>query len=79
MKEEIKKVLLEEDVIKGIIERNKDKWFVEHIENHLKEEKIKGKVICKICGKDIDTIALEHIEEWAKYISKEMPNLLRKN
>ena len=74
MKEELKETLLENDVIKGIIERNKEKWFVEHVENHLEPNQ---KVICKICGKDIDTIALEHIEEWAKYISKEMPNLLK--
>lgn len=32
--------------------------LVEHIENHLKEKGIHngGKVICKICGKNIDEI-----------------------
>jgi len=30
--------------------------FVEHIEKHLEEMKIPGKVMCKICGKDIDEI-----------------------
>ena len=30
--------------------------FVKHIENHLREQKINGKVHCKICGKTIDEI-----------------------
>ena len=30
--------------------------FVKHIENHLRELKINGKVMCKICGKTIDEI-----------------------
>lgn len=38
---------------------NKEKIFVEHIEQHLKDLKIEGKVLCKICGKDIDKIAEE--------------------
>ncbi|MCK4759332.1 MAG: hypothetical protein KAT69_04755 [Candidatus Aminicenantes bacterium] len=38
---------------------SREKIFVEHIEQHLKDLKIKGKVLCKICGKDIDTIAQE--------------------
>jgi len=38
---------------------SKEKVFVRHIENHLKKMKIKGKVICKICGKDIDEIYQE--------------------
>ena len=34
--------------------------FVKHIENHLKELNIhEGKVLCKICGKDIDEIGEE--------------------
>lgn len=33
--------------------------FVKHIEKHLKEMGIGGKVVCKICGKDIDTISEE--------------------
>ena len=37
----------------------KEKTFVEHIENHLRDMGIEGKVICKICGKDIDMIAKE--------------------
>jgi len=36
--------------------KSKAELFVEHIENHLKELKIKGKVQCKICGKTIDEI-----------------------
>ena len=38
---------------------SKERIFVRHIENHLKDMKIKGKVICKICGKDIDEIYKE--------------------
>lgn len=38
---------------------SKEKIFVEHIEKHLKEMSIKGKVECKICGKDIDKICEE--------------------
>jgi hypothetical protein len=41
--------------------KSKEEIFVEHIQNHLKEDKYKdaepkGKVICKICKKDIDEI-----------------------
>ena len=39
--------------------RAKERVFVEHIENHLRDMGIEGKVICKICGKDIDIIAKE--------------------
>jgi len=38
---------------------NKANVFVKHIEKHIKEMGIKshsGKVVCKICGKDIDQI-----------------------
>jgi len=47
--------------IRQLIENQptKEKLFVRHIENHLKEMKIRGKVICKICGKDIDEIYKE--------------------
>ena len=41
--------------------KSKGKVFVEHIERHLKDMKIKGKVQCKICGKDIDQIYKEDI------------------
>jgi hypothetical protein len=37
---------------------NKNDIFVKHIENHLKEMGLE-KVVCKICGKDIDTIYKE--------------------
>jgi len=37
--------------------------FVEHIENHLRELKIEGKVVCKICGKTIDEIYEEEVSE----------------
>ena len=33
--------------------------FVKHIEEHLKDLNLKGKVQCKICGKDIDQIFKE--------------------
>jgi len=57
-----------EDFIRQIINEckarvSKEKIFVQHIENHLKTMGIKGKVICKICGKDIDTIADEEVIE----------------
>lgn len=36
--------------------------FVKHIENHLKELDIReGKVLCKICGMDIDEIYMEEL------------------
>ena len=38
---------------------NKEEIFVRHIENHLKEMGIEGKIVCKICGKDIDEIYQE--------------------
>jgi len=38
--------------------------FVKHIENHLKDLNIhKGKVLCKICGMDIDEIYQSHKPE----------------
>lgn len=40
---------------------SKSKTFVKHIENHLKELKIDGKVVCKICNKDIDEIFAEKL------------------
>jgi hypothetical protein len=36
--------------------------FVAHIENHIAEMGIEGKVKCKICGKDIDEIFKEESE-----------------
>ena len=39
--------------------KSKGKVFIEHIERHLRGQGIKGKVICKICGKDVDTIYKE--------------------
>lgn len=35
--------------------------FVEHIEYHLQDMEIDGKVICKICGKTIDEIYEEEL------------------
>jgi len=60
--------------VKQIIKDNKDKWFVNHIKNHLAPNESVG---CTICGKDIDTIALEHIKIMIKYLSVECPNLFR--
>ena len=37
--------------------------FVMHIENHLKEMKIDGQVMCKLCGKTIDEIYEEEAED----------------
>jgi len=37
--------------------KSKEKIFVEHIENHLKEDIFQGqKVACRICDKDIDEV-----------------------
>ena len=33
--------------------------FVKHLESHLKDLEIEGKVLCKICGKTIDEIYAE--------------------
>ena len=41
------------------LNQNKATVFVKHIEKHLKEYRIKGKVECWICGKDIDQIYKE--------------------
>ena len=41
------------------------KWksliFVRHVQKHLTDKDIKGKVICKICNKDIDQIYKEEV------------------
>ena len=55
-KEEARELLITE-----LKERNKAKWLVLHIEKHLKDMKIDGKVLCKICNKDIDEIAEEQM------------------
>ena len=39
---------------------SKNDIFVNHIENHLKEMNVDDKVMCKICGKDIDMICQEY-------------------
>lgn len=54
-------VILKENL--KALEMSKEKLFVQHIENHLKQMGIKGKVICKICEKDIDEIASEEEEK----------------
>lgn len=41
-----------------MFEEMKGNLFIEHIQNHLKEGE---KVICKICNKDVDTIAEESL------------------
>ena len=53
---------------------SKEEIFVRHIENHLKEMGIKGKVMCKICGKDIDEIyqGIRVKEKKMKYTKKEI-------
>lgn len=40
-------------------EYKKERKFVKHIENHLKNMDIKGTVICKICNKTISEIEEE--------------------
>jgi len=44
--------------------------FVKHIEEHLKNLKIKGKVLCKICGKDIDQIYKEDNKRYDYFLEK---------
>ena len=39
-------------------DKNKNDIFVQHIENHLKEKRLKD-VISKICGKTVDQIYAE--------------------
>ena len=60
---------------KELISSQKYYWFVKHIESHLKEDKYKdvepkGKVICKICGKTVEQIAEDKLNE-IKRIMKE--------
>lgn len=56
-----------EKLSKEIIERQKGQWFIEHIKEHFKEGE---KVICKICNKDVDTIAKETYEKILKEFKK---------
>lgn len=58
--------------LKSLIQQLKEKKmdkanvFVKHIEDHIKEMGIEshgGKVVCKICGKDIDTIFKEEVKK----------------
>lgn len=63
-------------IINRLILKNKERWFVEHIQNHLDKEdrgcvpsKItKGKVGCTICGRDIDEIAHDKVREIFRYL-----------
>jgi len=48
--------------LESIYESERALRFVRHIERHLKTRRIRGKVICKICGKDIDVINAEEIK-----------------
>ena len=41
-----------------MFEGMKGEIFIEHIQKHLR---VGDKVICKICGKDVDTIAEEEL------------------
>ena len=63
-----------EEVKRDIIDRNKNDWFVQHIQKHLdngdtglKLYKLeKGVVGCAICGKSVEQISedmIEYIEE----------------
>ena len=45
------------------LEWAKARVFVRHIEKHLKQKGINGKVCCKICGKNIDQIFEEEGSE----------------
>ena len=45
--------------------------FVKHIERHLIEQKMYGaKVICKICGRDIDQIYNDYLRAMGRYKTK---------
>ena len=54
------------------IRGNKYMWFVEHIEEHLKDmAEVKDKrAYCKICDTDIDTIAERKTDEIMKALEK---------
>ncbi len=47
-----------------LVGRNKETLFVNHIEHHLKEMKIDGKVHCKICNMNIDEMIEERVNEF---------------
>lgn len=47
------------DAIKEMESNRRGGIFLRHIENHLGKDQ---KVICKICGKDVDTIVKEQEE-----------------
>ena len=49
---------------------NRAEVFVQHIEEHLRDLKIKGKVLCKICGKDIDQIFEDEKIRFIKHYHK---------
>ena len=55
------------EIEEHLIENNKEFWFVKHIQNHLSENE---EVICKICGKSVDTIAKEILERIKDEIQK---------
>lgn len=60
----LKRIAQPEQLVKAQERASKEEIFVRHIQQHLKDLQIEGKVLCKICGKDIDEIAEEkEVEE----------------
>ena len=57
-----------DNITKEIIENEKPTWFINHIKEHLKEGE---QVICKICGKSIDEIAEDKLNQFREFIKKE--------
>lgn len=53
----------EEHKAEYTIHEERSSIFVKHIENHLTELGIDGKVICKICGKSVDEIYEEEMKK----------------
>jgi Uri superfamily endonuclease len=58
---------MEKEIKRQLIEHNKHRWFVEHIERHLNK---KDKVICKICNKSVDEIAEETLDDILNNLNK---------
>ena len=65
-----------DEMRKRVTQQNRDSWFVEHIEEHLEKmiELKDKKPRCKICNKDIDTIANEKFDIIIGKIKKEVDN-----
>ena len=55
-----------DELKRQIISRERNFWFVQHIEEHLETDL---EVCCKICGKTVDKIANEKMDSIIKTIN----------